>query len=94
MRRFDIWDALFWFFMLVLVGYIIAKLLGLINTSDWVNLLPLISVVFLVGISYQKIINFMDKMFVRTDYLKNNLDKVNERLFEYDKRISVLEKSN
>lgn len=98
MRKFDIWDVLFWFFMLVLVGYIIAKLFGFINTPDWISLLPLISVVFLIGISYQRIMNFIDRMFVRTDYLKNNLDNVKEGvvgikdiLTGHDKRISILE---
>lgn len=98
MRRTDILDILFWFFMLVLIGYIIAKLFGLINTPDWVNLLPLISVVFLIGISYQRIMGFMDRMLIRTDYLKNNLDSVkgdtNEIkniLTEHDKRIFILE---
>lgn len=98
MRKFDIWDILFWFFMLVLIGYIIAKLFGLINTPDWINLLPLISVVFLIGISYQRIINFMERMLVRTDYLKNNFGSVKEDtnkikniLIEHDKRISILE---
>ncbi len=98
MRRFDIWDVLFWFFMLLLVGYIIAKLLGWINTPDWINLLPLVSVVFLVGISYQRVMSFMDRMLVRTDYFKNNLVKINERLdnydnrfIEYDKRLFALE---
>ena len=91
MRKFDILDFLFWFFMLILVGYIIAKLLGWINTPDWVNLLPLISVVFLIGISYQRIMNFMERTFARTDYLKNGLDRIENKLIEHDKRISVLE---
>ncbi|MEK6844133.1 MAG: hypothetical protein AABX83_01775 [Nanoarchaeota archaeon] len=100
MRKIEVSDILFWFFMLVLIGYIIGKLLGIINTPEWVSLLPLISLVFLIGISYQRIMNFMDRMFVRTDYLKNNLNNANEgileirnKLVEHDKRLSILEHS-
>ena len=92
MKRFDIWDILFWFFMLILVGYIIAKLFGWINTPEWINLIPLISVVFLIGISYQKIMNFMEIMFVRTSYLKKGFDRIENSLLGYDKMIVLFEK--
>ncbi len=77
--------------MLVLVGYITGKLTGLIHSPEWVNLLPLITIVFLIGAAYQKIVGFSDSMNKRTNYLKNSLDKISDKLIEHDKRIYFLE---
>ncbi|MEK6880247.1 MAG: hypothetical protein AABY22_11590 [Nanoarchaeota archaeon] len=86
------WDVLFWIAMLILVGYIIAKLFGLINTLEWADLIPLITLVFLIGVFYQKVATFIDVMYKRTDYLKNNLDKINSKLIDHNKRLYKLEK--
>lgn len=49
MRKFDIWDVIIWISLIVLVGYIIAKLTGIINTPDRINLIPLITLTFFAG---------------------------------------------
>ena len=77
--------------MAVLIIYIIAKLTGLINTPEWVDLIPLITLVFIIGVFYQKVMGFMDIMLNRTNYLKNNLDNLSSKIIEQDKRISSLE---
>jgi len=91
MVKKDIYDILFWLGMAVLVGYIIAKLFGLINTPEWVNLLPIISIAFVIGVFYQKLTSFMGIMYNRTDYLKRNIDNVNDKLSKQDNRIRKLE---
>ena len=63
MAKITIWDILFWIAMLILIGYILGKLLGLINTPEWVDLIPLITIVFLIGIFYQKVVAFIDVAF-------------------------------
>ncbi len=91
MRKFDVWDVIIWISLLVLVGYIVAKLAGWINTPDWVNILPLITLVFFSGAFYQKVLGFMDRIYNRTDYLKNSLDRVENKLEGHDRRIMSLE---
>lgn len=91
MGKYDIWDVIIWISLLILIAYIIAKLAGLINTPEWINLIPLITLIFFAGAFYQKVLGFMYLMSNRTDYLKNGLDKIENRLTEHDKRISILE---
>jgi len=76
----SILDILFWIAMLVLIGYIIAKLTGFINTPEWVDLIPLVTITFLIGIFYQKVIGFINVTNSRTLYLKNKLEEHNKRL--------------
>ncbi len=92
MAKRDIWDIIIWVCMIILILYVIAKLTGLINTPEWVNLIPLITLIFLAGAFYQKIMGFMDKMYIRTDYFKKNFDNLIERHVEFDKKLFALEK--
>ena len=91
MKKVTIWDIIFWLAMIVLIAYIIAKLMGIINTPEWVNLIPLISLVFIIGAFYQRVLGFMHITNQRIAYLKNNLDKISGKIAEYDKRILSLE---
>lgn len=79
-----IWDILFWIGMLLLLLFITAKLFGWINTPDWINLLPLATLWFIIGTFYQKVNEFANRMYVRTDFLKNKLE-------EHSKRLTILE---
>ncbi len=88
----DIWDILFWIGMLLLTAYIIAKLTGIIQTPEWINLIPVITIAFTIGVFYQKMSAFMQTMHNRTDYLKKNIDKISEALSEHNKRLERLEK--
>jgi len=76
MAKKDVWDILFWTAMIILILYIIGKLTGVINTPEWVDLIPLITLVFLIGAFYQKVSNFMEVMYKRTDYLKKEIDEI------------------
>jgi len=91
MKKTTIWDILFWIAMAILILYIIAKLTGIINTPEWVDLIPLITLAFMIGIFYQKVMGFMQTMYKRTDYLKNNLDKISNKITEHENRISRIE---
>mgnify|MGYP001588452586 CR=1 FL=1 len=91
MRKVTIWDIIFWFAMIVLITYIIAKLIGIINTPEWVSLIPLISLVFIIGAFYQRVLGFMHITNQRTAYLKNNMDKAYSKLEDQEKRILTLE---
>lgn len=92
MKRVTIWDILFWLAMLILILYILAKIFEWINTPDWVDLIPLITIIFLIGVFYQKVVGFMNLMDKRTFYLKNSLNKIKDKIEEHDKRIYNLEK--
>ncbi len=80
MRKITLADILFWLAMLVLIGYIIGKITGIINTPEWVDLIPIITITFMIGAFYQKVMGFMEIMYKRTDYLKNNLEDVKQKL--------------
>jgi len=91
MRKTIFWDILFWMAMIILILYIIGKLTGIINTPEWVDLIPLITLVFIMGAFYQKVRSFMEVMDNRTNYLKNKLENISNNFIEQDKRISFLE---
>lgn len=78
-------DILFWLGMAVLITWIIAKLFGIINTPEWINLIPLITLAFLIGIFYQDVKSFMGQMYIRTDWFKNKLNNHEERLNDLEK---------
>ncbi len=78
--KFDIWDVIIWISLIVLVLYIIGKLTGFINTPEWINLIPVITMIFFAGAFYQKVLAFMERMSIRMNYLKNSLDKTNEKI--------------
>jgi len=92
MAKRDIWDVLFWIGMLILIAYVIAKLVGWINTPEWVDLIPLITIIFIAGVFYQKVVGFMDVISNRIDYLKKGIDKIIEKNVELDKRLFAVEK--
>lgn len=81
----NILDILFWLGMIILILWIIAKLFGIINTPEWVNLIPLITLAFLIGIFYQDVKIFMNQMYIRTDWLKDKLNVHEKRLLNLEK---------
>ncbi|MBS3098716.1 hypothetical protein J4462_00730 [Candidatus Pacearchaeota archaeon] len=93
MKKIEIWDVIIWVSLLVLIGYVIAKLTGLINTPEWINLIPIITLIFFAGAFYQKVLGFMEIMNHRTSYLKNNLDKAINKLEEHDEILFTLTKT-
>ena len=80
--------------MFILIGYVVAKLTGWINTPEWVDLLPFITIIFLTGISYQKILGSIDsldkKINRRTDYLKDKIDNVGNSLSKIEHKLDDL----
>ena len=91
MVKKDIYDIIIWVGMVLLILYVIGKLTGVINSPEWINLMPIITITFIVGAFYQKAIVFMNQMYKRTDYLKNNMDNINNKLSNQDNRLNILE---
>ena len=91
-REIEIWDVIIWICIIILILYVIAKLTGLINTPEWINLIPIITLIFFAGAFYQKIIGFIDRIYNRTDYLKININKLIDKNIETDKRLFAIEK--
>ncbi len=97
--KFNIWDIIIWISLIVLVLYIIGKLTGFINTPEWINLVPIMALVFFAGAFYQKVLSFISQMYIRTDYFKKNIDNIDSNITEikgelskHDKRLFSLEK--
>ena len=91
MKKITFLDILFWLFLIIALGYVIGKLTGLIGTPEWVELLPIISIIFAAGIAYQRMIFFTRSAEKRTDYLKTHLDKIEQKQIDTDKKIYSLE---
>ena len=90
MVKKDIYDIIIWIGMAILVLYIIGKIIGIINSPEWINLMPIITVAFIVGAFYQKAIIFMNQMYKRTDFLKIKLEEHNSRLNQIEKSKNYL----
>ena len=91
MRKIGLWDILFWILLLIAAAYVIGKLTGLIGSPMWLELLPIMSIIFAAGIVYGKLVSFMQTSDRRTGYLKNHLDKIEERQINTDKKLYSLE---
>ena len=85
--RWDIWDVIIWISLIILILYIFAKLFGIINTPDWLNLIPMITLVFFAGAFYQKVINSLERVYHRTDYLKKSIDGIKTTLVIHNKKL-------
>ncbi len=95
MKKLNILDILFWLFLLIALGYVVGKLTGLISTPEWVEYIPIISIIFAAGIAYQRLIFFTQTTSRKTDYLKSHLDKLINKQLETDKNYHALkEKQN
>ena len=91
MRKISFLDILFWILLLIALGYVIGKLTGLISSPEWLELLPIISIIFAAGIAYRRLIFFIQTMDRRTNYLKIHLGKIEEKQAESDKKLFSLE---
>ena len=98
--KIDIFDNLFWLMMVLTLGFLTLKILGIINTYGWVDYFPIFTLMFAVGIIYQKLINFISRIYNRTDYLKKKIDKFDSKIDKLESsyvgnqnRIIALEKS-
>ncbi len=94
MVKKDIWDVIFWIGMIILILYIIGKLTGLIHSPEWLNLLPIISLAFVIGAFYHKVTSFMNTMNKRTNYLKNSVDNIQDKLTEHEVKLVGLRLKN
>lgn len=89
-REITIWDILFWIAMSVLIIYIIAKLLGIIHSPEWLNLLPIITLAFAIGAFYQRLLVFMDRINTRTSYFKKSIDDISDHIGNLSSNIGNL----
>jgi hypothetical protein len=87
MVKRDVWDCMFWIGMAIVVGYVFAKIVGLINGPEWFQYILIIGIVFMVGVFYQKMIQFSNVMYQRTDYFKGRIEKIDDKLNDHEKRI-------
>lgn len=78
-EKIGLLDVFFWLFLLLAAFYVIGKLTGLIGTPEWVELLPIISIIFAAGIVYGKLVSFIEASERRTGYLKKHLDRVEQK---------------
>ena len=88
----DIRDVLFWLLLTFTLLFIILRITGVINSPEWIDLVPLATIVFAAGIAYQKLIGSIDRVYLRTGYLKSKIDLIENKVNSNDARISVLDK--
>ncbi len=66
MRQRNALDLLFWIALIVLLFWASGKMLGLISSPAWIEMIPVFSAVFMAGTLWQKITN----MFADVRYIK------------------------
>lgn len=95
----DIRDIIFWMLLGFTLIFIILRIIGVINSPDWIDLVPLATIVFAAGVAYGKVITSINMIYKRTGYLKKSFDNLSGKfdIFEgklenNEKRIVVLEK--
>lgn len=87
----DILDFLFWLMLALTLGFLILKILGVINTPEWINYFPIFTLMFAAGIAYQKLINFIGRIYNRTDYLKKKIDELDNKISSLNNKVQKLE---
>lgn len=86
-HRFDYTDVLFWLGILLMTAWIIGKLLGLIQSPVWVDLLPFIAAlvtILSIGLKAGRILQ-------KLDYVVEGVDKLDKRVVSLEKRVTILE---
>jgi len=63
MKRFGIWDFIFWLALLILILWVIFKILGIINTPAIIEVLPYLSGVFIAGAVWQQFKSMQHDLF-------------------------------
>ena len=81
MRKFDVYDYIFWICETILGLWILAKFLGWIHTPFIVEMLPLLMLFFMGETFYQK-------MIMKINHLEKDLERISSSL---DARITRLE---
>ena len=84
MKR-NVWDVLFWMLLGLALLIIFLKIIGVINTPDFIFYLPVISIVFAAGIAYQRLISSVDGVYRRTDWLKDKVGDNENRIVNLEK---------
>jgi len=90
----DIYDVLFWSLLAFALIFIILRIVGVINSPDWIDLIPLATIIFAAGVAYQKLVGIIEKVYGRTGYLKNKFDILESKVDTNEKRIIALEKGH
>ncbi len=93
-RKFDIYDYIFWVSYIILILWVIAKLFGFINSPTIVELMPIITFIFLGGAFYQRFNDLVQKFNDLNQQVKDiniNLDKVTDMTHNIDKRVIKIE---
>ncbi len=54
-KSLSIWDALVWVALAIIIGWVILKILGIINTPLWLEYVPIYSAVYIAGWQINKL---------------------------------------
>ena len=84
MRRWDVYDWIFWICEGLLGLWILAKLLGFIQTPLLIELLPFLTLGFMAG-------NFYRKIITKLEHVEHELASLRQDISHHDQRIHALE---
>ena len=92
-REFN-WMILFWICISIILLWIVAKKVGLFNTSLIVQLIPYITGVFAILAivkEFGKLVNKLDNVVSDVSEVKIDVKTIRTELHSLDKRVAVLE---
>ncbi|MAG02627.1 hypothetical protein CMI42_04790 [Candidatus Pacearchaeota archaeon] len=74
-RSRSFWDVIAWVVLILIVVWLILKLLGVINTPDWLEYSPIFGLVYLAGWGMHKLENISEDV---RDLKKFKLETIKE----------------
>lgn len=73
MARKRIWDALAWISFVIVILYFLAKIMGIINSPEIIDITALVSAAYFIGRYAMK----LDFVFRDVAFIKKNIRKIN-----------------
>ncbi len=86
----DIRDIIFWMLLGFTLIFIILRIIGIINSPDWIDLVPLATIVFAAGVAYGKVISSINMVYKRTSYLKKSFDNLSGKFDNLNNKFDIL----
>jgi hypothetical protein len=82
-----IYDWIFWISLLVTGLWFTLKIIGVIKTPVWVELIPVGSIIFAAGVFFQKVEHIADDLHEFKAETKVDVREICAELKEHDKRL-------
>lgn len=77
-KKINIWDILVWVALAVIIGWVILKVLGIINTPLWLTYVPVYSAVYIAGWQINKLATVTDDVSSLKNFKGETIKQIHE----------------